>query len=302
MCKVLMLVGIRPDKRSDALRFVKKSVPFMSEHDKDGAGYLATNGESIFGEKWIRNSDAFKTVKRSFKDQDKINSIFEHAVPNSFSRYDSFGEVNLDNVTSILFHTRMATCDKTIYNTHPFVIEDTGLIHNGVILNSDSLLEDRDTVSTCDSEAILQEYISNQVAVNPNNIQEVADVLEGWYVAGVVSKDKSGRQVVDIFKCNRSSLYVGWIPELGSFALCTEIGILKRSARAAGMTVSAYDVVSGGVFLRFDAVTGERLEMVDFTPEPINKRSSFLEPHDSVWNDVEELSKEEEFTCKRKTG
>jgi predicted glutamine amidotransferase len=142
----------------------------MSESDKDGAGYLATSGGSIFGEKWLRNSDAFKSLKHQSNDQDKINSLFEHAVPNSFSRYDYFGEPNLNSFTTILFHTRMATCDKTIYNTHPFVIGDTGLIHNGVILNSDSLLEGCETVSTCDSEAILHEYIKSDVAAEPNNI------------------------------------------------------------------------------------------------------------------------------------
>jgi len=299
MCKVLMLVGVSPDKTKDAVNFIKKSVPFMSENDKDGAGYLATDGTNIFGEKWLRNSDAFKNVRREGEDQDKINSIFEHAVPNSFARYYSFGDINLNKATSILFHTRYATCDKTIYNTHPFCLDDTGLIHNGVILNSDILLEDEERVSTCDSEAILQEYLKNKVNINPESIQDMADVLNGWYVAGLISKDKNDRRVVDIFKCDRSSLYVGWIPELGTFALCTEIGILKGSARAAGMSVSAYDTVSGGVFLRFDAVTGERLHILDFEPE--YKKTMFSKHDDDAWDSVEEKLFEENL-CTRKTG
>lgn len=297
-----MLVGIHPDKIGGAIKFVKKSVPFMSETDKDGAGYLATNGQNIFGEKWLRNTDAFKVVKREARDQEKINKIFEHAVPNSFSRYESFGEGKLEDATSILFHTRMATCDKTIYNTHPFVLGDTGLIHNGVILNSDTLLEGLETVSTCDSEAILQEYIKSEINLDPSNIQDVADVLNGWYVAGLISKDNEGKQIVDIFKCNRSSLYAGWIPQLDTFALCTEIGILKDTARAAGMTVTAYDVVSGGVFLRFDAVTGERLHILDFDPEYKKfEKYSGSSLGKNAWDDVEDKIFEDNL-CTRKTG
>jgi len=298
MCKVLMLIGIRPDKAKDAAKLIKKSAPFMSENDNDGAGYIATDGKSIFGEKWLKNSDAFRTVKRQGPDQDRINSIFEHAVPNSFSRYESFGEGKLDKATSILFHTRYATCDKTIYNTHPFVVEDTGLIHNGVILNSDLLLDGEERISTCDSEAILQEYLNNKINLNPENIQDVADALNGWYVAGLISKDNNGRQIVDIFKCHRSSLYAGWIPELETFALCTEIGILKESARAAGMSVSAYDTVSGGVFLRFDAVTGEKIGILDFEPE---YKKTTLSKHNDVWDEVEDKIFEEDL-CTRKTG
>jgi hypothetical protein len=300
MCKVLMLVGISPDKSNAAANFIRKSAKYMSENDSDGAGYLATDGKSLFGEKWLRNSDAFKTTRKEGKDQDKINSIFEHAVPNSFSRYDYFGDkkVKLENATSILFHTRMATCDKAIYNTHPFVIGDTGLIHNGVILNSDFLLEDEETVSTCDSEAILHQYLNNRVNIDPSNIQDVADALEGWYVAGLISKDETGRSVVDIFKCNRSSLCVGWIPELATFALCTEIGILKKSASAAGMTVSAYDFVSGGVFLRFDAITGERLCLLDFEP---SYKKPFSSREEKIWEDVE-ANIFKETTCVKKTG
>lgn len=308
MCKVLMLIGVHPDKNKDAINFIKKSVPFMSENDKDGAGYMAADGANLFGEKWLRNSDAFKTVKRDGKDQEKINTIFEHAVPNSFSRYGKFGEGELENATTFLFHTRHATCDKTIHNTHPFVIGDTGLIHNGVILNSDTLVEGTEQVSTCDSEAILQEYLKNEINADPEMIQDVADVLDGWYVAGLISKNKEGRQIVDVFKCNRSSLYVGWIPELDTFALCTEIGILKDTARAAGMTVSAYDTVSGGVFLRFDAVTGERLQMVDFEPEYKKEYAKSYSKYDSKYgskfdSDIWGVDDDEPWEeCPRKTG
>lgn len=303
MCKVLMLVGIHPDKSKDAVHFIKKSAPFMSENDKDGAGYLATDGTNIFGERWLRNSDAFKVVRREGKDQEKLNSVFEHAVPNSFSRYDHFGEGDLENATSILFHTRYATCDKTIYNTHPFVLGDTGLIHNGVILNSDSILDEIERISTCDSEAILQEYVRNEVNLKPDNIQDVADVLKGWYVAGLISKDKDNKQIVDVFKCHRSSLYAGWIPQLDTFALCTEIGILKESARAAGMTVSAYDTVSGGVFLRFDAITGEKIKILDFDPEYSQvSSSSFSKADEDVWSEMDKGLFEKEDLCTRKTG
>jgi hypothetical protein len=270
----MMIVGIKPHKRSLAQKFIKHAAPFMSAQDNDGLGYIAADGDSISGERWLKNADAFRDRKLYTPDQNKLVQIFQHAISHTFVKYNKFGEGSMDSATSILLHTRMATCSKSMENTHPFVKGDTALIHNGVISNSDEVMRKYKRISTCDSEAILQEYLNKGVNLDPNNVQKMADELDGWYAVGIVSKDATGRQIVDVFKCGDSSLYVAFVPALETFVFCTQIGILKSTARKCGLAVTAYDTVEHGVLMRFDAVTGERISLTDFVPEPKPKVTS----------------------------
>jgi hypothetical protein len=267
----MMMVGIPSNKSGLAAKFIRKSLPFMTKGDQDGLGYVALGDKGMFGERWLNYETAFRTRKRYTEQQSYLNDFFSTAVSGNMENYTSFGEGDISKASTILFHTRYATCGKNMQNTHPFVIDDTALIHNGVVLNHSDIMDFHDTqkhISTCDSEAILQEYLSTEVAKNSNNIQEVADLIDGWYACGVLTKNDLGDDIVDIFKCRNSSLYVGTVPQLECFVFCTEIGILQETAKAMRMSVSAYDEIIGGKLIRLDAKTGDRLDIVDFDAQP----------------------------------
>jgi hypothetical protein len=272
----MMMCGIPDNKSNLAAKFIRKSLPYMTKNDSDGLGYVALDDNGIFGERWLNVDTAFKSRRRYTKNQENLNKFFKSAVSGAFENYTSFGKVNLSKSKTILFHTRYATNAKNMTNTHPFVIDDTALIHNGVILNDKDIMEFHENISTCDSEAILQEYIANEVSKNADDIQMVADMLDGWYACGVLTKDKDGNHIVDIFKCQNSSLYVGFVPELECFVFCTEIGILEQTAKDMRMTVAAYDEILGGKLIRMNAITGERLEIIDFKPEADKKLLSSI--------------------------
>lgn len=278
MCKLMMMCGIPESKSALAAKFVRKSLPFMTKNDQDGLGYVAFGEDGMFGERWLNVETAFRSRRRYTSNQEYLNKFMGSAVSGSQENYSSFGKVNLSKARTILFHTRYATCNKSMMNTHPFVIDDTALIHNGVILNDDDIMafHKENRISTCDSEAILQEYLANEIHKNPKDIQNIADMLDGWYACGVLTKDDKDNPVVDIFKCKNSSLYVGIVPELESFVFCTEIGILQETAKAMRMNVTAHDEIIGGKLIRLDAVTGDRLELIDFTPEADKKMLSGL--------------------------
>lgn len=297
MCKLMMICGIPSRKSAAAAKFIRNSVPFMTENDDHGLGYAALGSEGIFGERWLNVESAFKNRHRFSKSQQALNSFFENAVGHNYENYTRFGKGNLNKASTILFHTRYATNSKTMRNTHPFVIDDTALIHNGVILNDDDIMSlHENKISTCDSEAILQEYISNNVNHDPESIQEVADLLEGWYACGVLSKDFNDKYIVDIFKCERSNLMVGIVPELEAFVFCTELEILEKTAKASKMNVIAHDDIVGGKLIRIDPITGDKIKIVEFKPEPDkkmlktikNSKYSFKDDEYSNWDYVAE--------------
>jgi len=285
MCKLMMMCGIPESKSNLAAKFIRKSLPFMTKNDQDGVGYVALGNDGIFGERWLDANTAFKSRRRFTSDQESINKFFGDAVSGAYENYTSFGKVNFSKARTILFHTRYATNDKNMMNTHPFVIDDTALIHNGVISNDDDIMKfhDENRISTCDSEAILQEYICNEVFKDAKYIQSVADLLDGWYACGVLTKDEKDNFIVDIFKCKDTSLYVGLVPELECFVFCTEIGILQETAKAMRMNVTAHDAILGGKLIRLDATTGDRIELVEFKAEADKKMLKTISGKKDTW-------------------
>lgn len=285
MCKLMMMCGIPESKSNLAAKFIRKSLPFMTKNDQDGLGYVALGDDGIFGERWLDVDTAFKSRRRYTPNQEHINKFFGNAVSGAYENYTSFGKVNLSKARTILFHTRYATNTKNMANTHPFVIDDTALIHNGVILNDDDIMKfhEESRISTCDSEAILQEYLANDVRKDAKDIQMVADMLDGWYACGLITKDQKDKYIVDIFKCRNSSLFVGLVPELESFVFCTEIGILQETAKAMRMNVTAYDEIVGGKLIRLDATTGDRIDLVEFKPEADKKMLATISGKKDTW-------------------
>jgi len=274
MCKVLMSIGVKKSKRAANSKFMMASLAHMSSYDKDGLGYVAADGTKIWGERWLVNKNAFKVRTSRSGAAQKVHDIFGSALSSNEKEYNQFGSGGFMSATSILLHTRKATCARNITNTHPFVIEDTALIHNGVIKNDTKLMAGRKAISTCDSESILQEYLYNGVNIDPTLVKNLGEVLDGWYVAGLISKDKDGRQIVDVFKCDESKLQVAFIKELDNFVLCTTMEILEKTAKDAKMNIEHADSLKGGMMFRFDAKTGEKILEQEFLPECLDKHKS----------------------------
>jgi predicted glutamine amidotransferase len=269
-----MSIGIKQKKKALTWKFFESSLPYMSASDKDGLGYVAADGNKIFGERWLVNKNAFKIRNEKNEYATKIADLFGSGLMVNESEYNSFGSGKMLNATSILLHTRKATCARNITNTHPFVIEDTALIHNGVIRNDEKIMAKVKPISTCDSESILQEYLYSGVNLDPHNIQNIADMLDGWYACGIISKDKNNRQIVDVFKCDDSKLNIAWVKELDNFVLCTTMDILEKTAKDAKMTITSHNGLKGGIMWRFDAKTGEKLGEFVFAPHCLEKNKT----------------------------
>lgn len=251
MCKVLMTTGITDSK--NALRFLKASQVPMSRVDNDGIGYLAVDSQgNMFSEKWHNNDD----FMRKFSIDSVLRSI-QDMIDENLGDYSSTGVVKRNDIKSFALHTRFATCGKEFNNTHPFVINDTGLIHNGIIRNSKELTN---IISTCDSETILNEYLKFNVDINPDSIKLVTEMLQGYWALGIIGKDKSGVRYLDVLKDSQASLYVTSIKELGknNITFCTSKDILTQTLKKLkwDSDIKIYKVKHNRM-MRFNALTGE---------------------------------------------
>lgn len=251
MCKVLISTGITNSK--NALKFMRVAKSPMSKADKDGIGYLAvdSNGQ-MFSEKWHNNSDfmASQSVDATFR-------AIEYMIDENLGDYTSYGTVNKNDIKTFAMHTRFATCGREFNNTHPFINNNIGLIHNGVIRNADQLTN---KISTCDSETILNEYIEQGVNFNPDNISYVTDALQGYWALGIIGKDMNNRPYLDVLKDTGATLFVTSIKELGkdNLTFCTTKEILLDALATLKWDkgIKIYKV-RANVMTRFDAITGE---------------------------------------------
>lgn len=271
MCKVLIIPGIKKEHRTRTLEFIKEMAKEMTPSNTDGLGYAAvTEDGKLFGQRWLVNADAFggptQTKLKPF--QKALSSSVEHTKgeANSFNLSDeSFP--GLKNAVAITLHTRMATSPKSMQNVHPFVYSqsDTSLIHNGVISNDDKFPK---SVSTCDSEAILYNYINHKVNHNPEQIAALAKDLNGYYACGVFSRDGNGARILDVFKGNSASLYMQEIKELDIYVFATSSDDVSKVCNRLRLTKGDSIALLEGKLIRINPVNGELYSITEFNVPP----------------------------------
>lgn len=270
MCKILVMTGI---KDSDAaLDFMKAAEPEMSNGNTDGIGYSAINSKNeLFMEKWHKNFKFLSNrgitpeVLEELKGPTAIMSKYLN-VPKLEVDYMSYGNITRDDLRTVTMHTRFATCGKTMENTHPFVYNETSLIHNGIISNDLQLNNKK--ISTCDSESALQVYLNKEVANNPQKgvYQSFLDELRGYWAFGILAKSQEGTYMLDVIK-GGAGLYFAYVPELGddnSIVFATTRQIILEAAKKCGFDVPKIEELVDNSLSRFNALTGVLVDSQDF--------------------------------------
>lgn len=273
MCKLFMMSGINDDNRSDASDLIIEMAGIIGLSMRDGIGYAAvTTDGDLFGERWFKSEDAFDLREEPSvsKDEQYILDQYKDALTliDKPKKYNTFGDEKKSiaelwgNVSAVTLHGRFATSAKEFRNTHPFIVNDTSLVHNGVIRNAFSL--NRMKQSSCDSEVILNLYDEMLVSETPANIQAVVDELIGYYACGVFSRDSEGNRVLDIFKDQTANLSAAYIDELGVMVFVTNIDDLKRACDVLDLTIGSVYKVNSGILMRLNPVDGSVITMKEF--------------------------------------
>ncbi len=268
MCKLAIIPNITDATRSNALKLIRTLSHQMSSHDNHGFGYAAVDENlKLFGERWLKNTSAFKFRHTSSVSPAEVArvSVFRGVLglESPPEEYNSFGKVNLEKVQAITLHARMATHgDKTLPNTHPFVAENTSLIHNGIIRNHQALGLNK--TSNCDSESLLRVYLKEEVNKDPKNIQKLASIISGYYATALFSMDADGKRILDIIRDDQAKLGAAYVKQLNTVIFVTEMENLRAACKALKFTIGAVYNVSKNFLLRFDVRTGSVMERVEF--------------------------------------
>lgn len=261
MCKLLIIPNVKNKELTQ--KFMKAARPDFTKHDDDGVGYAALTNKGLYGERWLNVKDAFRRrVNCPIKGHEafaQMGAALEAYSPEG--TYNTFG-VDGDKWHSVIYHSRAATCDINLKNVHPFVDGDTALVHNGII--SDAPTEWTPVQSTCDSEQALNGYNALSLSEDINKVRVLADELQGWYALGVLTKQASGQWILDIIKDAKTPLSATYIKELDSIVFCTDPSIVEGACKLLKWTVGDTFEMKGDKVIRFDAITGQVIDMADF--------------------------------------
>lgn len=263
MCKVMMFAGVKKKNVDKVWKFVRAIAKPMSLRNDDGLGYAAVTADGkMFGERWLKNSDAFvhgMLDELNGKLLDSLEGVVQEPYSYNKVEYNSFGQIDKENMVAITMHTRMATTPKGLNNVHPFVADGVSVIHNGVIRNYKDF---EPLVSTCDSEAILRGYLDEKIRENPTAIKELTPNLEGYYACGILGVN--GTPYLDVFKSNTARLHTAFIHDLETWIISTDDDDIKNVCKEFGYTVGQIYPILPNKYVRIDAVTGNRLLLEDF--------------------------------------
>jgi len=266
-----MVPSITSETRTKSMELIAKMSDIMTrdKSHRDGTGYAAIDSEGrLFGERWLKFDDAFKSrQEHSDKDGQTIGKY--QGFLKKEKVYNSFGEVNLDDIRSITLHTRLATSSKGIVNCHPFVENDTSVIHNGIIYNSALM---RQGYSTCDSEAVLTSYNDNNVGSDFELFTKVGASLTGYYALGIYSRDFKGRRTLDIVRSMSADLIAAQIEGVGLVFTSLQSQLASACLELKITIESIYEVERGAI-VRIDPLTGEVSGTQDFL-ESVEKKDT----------------------------
>lgn len=223
MCKLYAVVEI--ENQNNAEFFTKKAIPYITETDNHGLGIMRLGERGIHVQRWLEPP----TVVRR-KESKVLQKYYEalHHQQNEAGNKST-------NLYAIAVHGRFATCARTLQNVHPFYKGGTALMHNGIISNSH---EYEKTISTCDSEAILSQYLQHNVKKNPHNLTDALKGMTGYYAAIAFSDNGT----IDIWRDDTASLFMAHVKGVG-VVIATTKEIITKTARKCKAFITGIDEI-----------------------------------------------------------
>lgn len=280
MCKLFAVVEIENQRNAEL--FAKKAVPVITRIDNHGLGIMRLGERGVHIQRWLEPPTVYrsKQSKALFKYREALRHQQNEEGTKSHKLY------------ALAIHGRFATCEKSLRNTHPFYKDGAALMHNGIISNASQYPR---TLSTCDSEALLTQYLEKNVRKNPHNLTDALDGVGGYYAA-IVFNDNG---VIDIWRDDTATLFLAHVRGVG-VVIATTKEIITTAARRCKAYISGIDEILPGVALRWINGINPRLTKFEikkpiallpngarFEADVIEEHKSSVSDADHWWNEAD---------------
>lgn len=232
MCKLFAIVEV--ENQANAEMFAKKAIPEITKVDNHGLGIMRLGENGVHIQRWLTPPTVVR--KKKSKHLAKYASALKH-------QENEEGKAS-KNLYALAVHGRFATCEKSLTNTHPFYKDGTALMHNGIISNASKFPR---TLSTCDSEALLSQYLVHDVRTNAGNLTKSLDGVAGYYAA-IVFNDNG---IIDIYRDETATLFLAHVQNVG-VVIATTAEIILSAAKKCKAYVTGLDEILPFTAIRWD--------------------------------------------------
>lgn len=211
MCNIIVITNASKIKDMD---WFSRAMAAVLRNQRDGFGFAAM-GETgnIYGAKTLL---PFAYAKNKRKKQAFLKEYTEHfGTPSPVYKF-------------AMFHGRTSTNEGGLINTHPMIIDDNYLIHNGVV---DNIGKEYKKLTENDSEDILYHYLDG-------GMENVAKSVMGYYACALIDADKR----LTIFKDSIAPLLCAWSDSLDSHVFASTQAVLNEIAGVLKETLQGVPV------------------------------------------------------------
>jgi predicted glutamine amidotransferase len=231
MCKLFAIVEIENQKNAEL--FAKKAIPIVTKSDNHGLGIMRLGERGVSIQRWLEPPKVLRAKKSA--------ALFKYE--KALRHQQNAEGVSSEKLYAIAIHGRFATCEKSLANTHPFYKGGAALMHNGIITNADKFTR---TLSTCDSEALLSQYLEHDVKKDARNLTKSLDGVGGYYAA-IVFNDNG---IIDIWRDETATLFLAHVRGVG-VVIATTAEIIVQTAKRCKAYITGIDEVLPGVTIRW---------------------------------------------------
>lgn len=211
MCKLFILTNTKGLTTKQLRATLRATTDDMTLTEGDGFGWMAHSSDGIFGERYLDIENIKFPIFSDITSGQNDAQIFKQ-------EYARFGKPGVPT-GGLLVHARTSTNEVSLANTHPFIGEKLGLIHNGVVSSAGKKIK---TTTNCDTELCLAHYERGGIA-------EMSRSLEGYYALGIMDKASGAITVV---KDSTASLHGAWIEKFKTYAFATSPDTIEAFFKA----------------------------------------------------------------------
>lgn len=223
MCKLFGICEV--ENKKNAEMFTKNVIPSVVKTDNHGLGIMRLGENGVHMQRWLEPPTLVRTKKST------ALLRYEAALKH---QQNEAGRKSRE-LYAIAVHGRFATCTRSLQNTHPFYRNGSALMHNGVIPNANQFTQ---VLSTCDSEALLSQYVEMGVRNDPTRLTEALKNVHGYYAA-IVFNDNG---IVDIWRDETASLFLAHVRGVGVVFATTE-EIIVTAAKKSKAYITGMDEI-----------------------------------------------------------
>ena len=273
MCKLFAVVEIENQKNAEL--FTKRAIPEITATDNHGLGIMRLGERGVHIQRWLEPP----TVVR--KKQSPMLKRYEKAL----KRQQNEAGNRSRELYAIAVHGRFATCARTMENVHPFYKEGAALMHNGVIHNPEKYTR---TLSTCDSEALLSQYVENGVKTHAGKLGKALDGVGGYYAAMVFNDNG----VIDMWRDDAATLFLAHVRGVGVVLATTE-AIITKTAKRCKAYITGIDEILPYTNIRWRDGVSPQISAFDsikpaqiYTPPTLAQAPDVLAGHQANTSDA----------------